>query len=191
MEMEEEQQQQQWLHLAVLYGMARLVDPRYRDERHKLVVNGYEQPPMDRHSLEHLVNHHHRESHEEVTITELELIRCIDMVSARTAPDGGLGVLRTFFARSDTTLTSVSLSFCIFGGEEDASQLLSAFQTNRTVTDFLAVGYVCNLRGATLGNCLSTLMQNMPQLQRLDCVGFALLVEGSRALQPAFDLIGL
>ena len=43
--MEEEQQQQQQQkqppHSAVADGIERLVDPVYREERHKLVVNGF------------------------------------------------------------------------------------------------------------------------------------------------------
>jgi Leucine Rich repeat len=43
------------------------------------------------------------------------------------------------------------------------------------------------LEGAELGASLSSLMQNMPQLHRLDCVSCVLREEGVRALQPALQ----
>jgi hypothetical protein len=77
-----------------------------------------------------------------------------------------LNVLRGLFA-NNTTMTKVTLEYCDFGNEEEsASQLLSAFQTNRTVTD-LTVNSLRNLSGAVCGNCISGLLLNMPQLQRL------------------------
>jgi hypothetical protein len=39
MEEEQRQRQQQHLHRAVTDGIARLENPRYREERHKLVVD--------------------------------------------------------------------------------------------------------------------------------------------------------
>jgi hypothetical protein len=60
--------QQQQLHSGVLDGIARLSDPRYRDERHKLTVRAYYPPVrVNRRSLQHLS----RLSHE-VAITELD-----------------------------------------------------------------------------------------------------------------------
>jgi Leucine Rich repeat len=99
-------------------------------------------------------------------------------------PDGGLDILRDFFARSDTTLTKVTLiEGRMFGPAEETSQILAAFHTNRTVTDLTLKG-IDNLWGAALGNSFSGILQNMPQLQRLDC--FAdLQVEGVRAMLPA------
>jgi hypothetical protein len=44
--MEEHQwQQQQPLHSAIVDGIARLVNPRYRDKRHKLRVRGFYNNP--------------------------------------------------------------------------------------------------------------------------------------------------
>jgi hypothetical protein len=84
------------------------------------------------------------------------------------SPDGGVNVLRDFFARSDTTLTKVTFSDCAFR-HPDALQLLAAFHTNRTVTD-ITIHEMKKLQGgAALGNALAGLTQNMPQLQRLDC----------------------
>jgi Leucine Rich repeat len=104
------------------------------------------------------------------------------------SPDGGLNVLKDFFGRSDTTLTNVTLVYCCnFGSQEDASQLLAAFHTNRTVTD-LTIRQIQNLEGgAVLGNSLSGLMQNMSQLQRLLLIDGNLGVEGVRAFQPALQ----
>jgi hypothetical protein len=63
---------------------------------------------------------------EHSAVTELALY----VVELTYPSDGGLDVLRTFFSRSDTTLTKVFRSHCDFGSQEDASQLLAAFQTN-------------------------------------------------------------
>jgi hypothetical protein len=127
--MEMEQQQQQ-LHRGVFEGIARLTDPRHRDKRHKVGISASR---LDRRSLEHLVNFLDDIDSHEVVITELELF-CVHLSEPS---DGGLDVLRAFFSRSDTTmLTKVTLWDCNFGNQEDASQLLAAFETNRTVTDF-------------------------------------------------------
>jgi hypothetical protein len=75
---------------------------------------------------------------------------------------------------------------------KDASQLVAAFHTNQTVTEDFTVR-VDNLQGAALGNSLSGLMESMPQLQRLDCHGCALHVEGvpcistSTAIESNFE----
>jgi hypothetical protein len=144
-------------------------------------VEGYYGVHMDRCSLQYLVNflnNHHRRSHEEVVIMELKL-RLIKLIS-----DGGLDVLRNFFARSDTTLTKIIFDRCRFGEEEVISHFLSALYTNRTITD-LSIRTINNLEGAALGNALSGLMQNMLQLQRLECIGGDLGVVGVRAFLPA------
>jgi Ran GTPase-activating protein (RanGAP) involved in mRNA processing and transport len=65
-------------------------------------------------------------------------------------------------------------------------QLLAAFQTKRTVTD-LTIYRIRNLEDVVLGSCLSALLQNMPQLQRLDCYGNRLRVEGVRAFQTTLQ----
>jgi Leucine Rich repeat len=101
--------------------------------------------------------------------------------------DGSLNVLRDFFARSDTTLTKVTLHQCNFGSQQDAEQLLAAFHTNRTVVDLSIRFRVANLQGAALGNFVSAILQNMPQLQRLSCHGCSLGAEGARGFQSALQ----
>jgi Leucine Rich repeat len=66
-----------------------------------------------------------------------------------------------------------------------ASQLLAAFHTNRTVTDISISNRM--QESTSLGSCLFGLMQNMPQLNRLDCSHSVLGVEGVRAFQPALQ----
>jgi hypothetical protein len=133
--MEEQQhQQQQPLHRGVLEGIAWLADPRYpRQERHKLVVYGYDEPPVDRHSLQHLVDFlNNVDSHTEVARTELKLVH-VQLVSDPSG--GGLNVLRDFFARSDTRLTEITLKSSSLCSREDVSGLFAAVHANRTVTD--------------------------------------------------------
>jgi hypothetical protein len=137
--------------------------------------------PVDRASWEHLVSFldNHRIGPQGVsTITEFLL----EGIQLPERSDGGLDVLRRFFARSDTTLTKVTLWDCNFGNTEEASQLLEAFHTNRTVTDFTIAG-IKNLEGIAVGTSLCGLLQNMPQLHRLR-YSSSLTVEGVRALQP-------
>jgi hypothetical protein len=110
-----------------------------------LDVDGYNKPRIDRRSLEHLVDFlDNGDSHKvtELVIADFCLLQPFD---------GGLEILRSFFARSDTTLTKVRLYCCTFGSAQEASQLLAAFQTNTTVTD-LAIHTIVNLQGAALGN---------------------------------------
>jgi Leucine Rich repeat len=175
---------------AVTGGIARLSDPRHRDERHKLVVSGghYVELGMrwqcwaciDRRSVQHLVDF--LDSGEETAkrVTALKLFSA--GLVFHPSPDGGLEVLRNFFARNCTTLTKVTLKHCEFGTPEDTSHLLTGFHTNRTVT-YLTIGYI-HLEGAALGNSVSRLIQNMPQLQRLSCLWSPLMAEGIRAMQP-------
>jgi hypothetical protein len=114
--------------------------------------------------LQHLVDIlDNSDAHEhEAIITYL----CLESIYLSLEPsDGGLEVLRTFFARGDTTLTRVILLRCKFGSQDDASRLLAACQSNRTITD-MTIYHINNLRGDVLGNSLSSLMQDMPQLQR-------------------------
>jgi hypothetical protein len=184
--MEQQQQQPQLaLHRAVAEAIAR--DPRRpRTKRQDLIVfdlKHSQEPPIDRRSFQHLIDFINNsnngadrgdgddddddDTHEaKVEITKLQL-NCVRL--SQHPSDGGFNVLRDFFARSDTTtLTRIELHICFFGTAEDAAQLLAAFQTNRSVTD-LSIRFILKLSGATLGSCLSTLMQNMPQLQRLIC----------------------
>jgi hypothetical protein len=185
-EQQQQQQQQQPLHRGVVGGIASLADPRWREQRHKLFIDG-DSKPVDRRSLQHLVDFldGRRDSHHEdiIAITELYL----NGVGLLWPSDGGLNVLRTFFARSDTTLTKVTLGCFIFGEPEEASQLLAAFHTSRTVVD-LTIDHTrpMYLEGATLGTCISSLLQNMPQLKRLDCSN--LRAEGFRAMLPGLRL---
>jgi hypothetical protein len=188
----EEVRQQQRIHRDVLDGIARLEDPHYREQRHTLLVVGHETytPPVDRRSWEHLVDfldnnnkgsdgEHEDDSHDDVRITELAL----HYVKLPQPSDGGLDVLRDFFARSDDmTLTKVFLQGCNFGAAEEASQRLAAFHTNRSVTDF-SIQRISNLEGAALGASLAGLLRNMPQLQRLYCYDNHLRADGIRALQ--------
>jgi hypothetical protein len=59
MEEEQERQQQQPLHRAVVVGIERLTNRCYREQRQKLFVNGYGdyvERPIDRRSIQHLVD---------------------------------------------------------------------------------------------------------------------------------------
>jgi hypothetical protein len=196
------EQQQQNIHRSVFACIARHDDDdddddddsRYthRDERHKLWINNLIRTAIDRRSVQYVVDFLDKNSsgcsgedddgdtHGVVVITELELLYWRLLYPS----DGGLDVLRAFFARSDTTLTKVTLDVCNFGTAEDASQLLAAFHTNRTVID-LTIYAIQNLEGSSLGTSLSVLLQNMPQLQRLGCYHNRLFLEGLRAMQPA------
>jgi hypothetical protein len=147
-------------------GTARHEDSWYRWERHDLVINGQDKPPIGRSSLEHLVDFIDSgvDSHE-VTASELLLYQ-VRLISD-PSHDGGLNVLREFFARSDTMLTKVALQWCRFGSQEDTSRLLAAFQTNRIVSDLNIE--IRTMEGDALEACLAGLLRNMPQLQRLSC----------------------
>jgi Leucine Rich repeat len=185
-EQQRQQQQQQPLHSAVVNGIARLADPRYsEEERRELYVAPVffeSNPNVDRRSLHHLVDFLDNVDSHEVVITELRFYR-VKLVSDPS--DGGVVVLRDFFARSDTTLTTVTLDRCDFGSQQDAEQLLAAFHTNRTITDIKIHRGVANLQGIARGNPLFDLLQNIPQLQRLDLSGSALNIDAIRAFQPA------
>jgi Leucine Rich repeat len=183
---QQQQQQQALIHGSVLAGIARLDDPRYRDERHKLRVNGYcNGKHIDRRSLQHLVDFlDNRRDSQFAAITELTLDLII--LGSDPSPDGGWSVLRDFFGRRDAaTLTKVTLDGCDFGTTENASQLFAAFHTNRTVTDINIYYGVANLSGAALGNCVYGLLQNMPQLQSLNLYCTRLRLATIHAFQPA------
>jgi hypothetical protein len=156
MEEEQKQQQQQPLHRAVVKGLAWVKDPRFRHVRHTLRIDGYGGPPIERQSLQHLIDFLDNVESHEVAITEL-YFSDIELVSD-PSPDGGLDVLKDFFGRSDTTVTKVALYWCKFGSTQDASQLLAAFHTNRIITDLAISHGVPNLEGAALGNSISGLM---------------------------------
>jgi Ran GTPase-activating protein (RanGAP) involved in mRNA processing and transport len=83
-------------------------------------------------------------------------------------------------------LTKVTLNECEFGSEQDASQHFASFHTNRTVVD-LTIHRIHNLEGAALGNSLSGLMENMPQLRLLDCDSYP-FVEVVRGFQAALRM---
>jgi hypothetical protein len=96
MEMEMEEEQQQPLHSGVVDGIARLADPRYREERHKLCVDCCSKvQPVDRRSLEHLAIflENHRDAHEVLMITELVLF------AFRLSPDGGFECVERLFCK--------------------------------------------------------------------------------------------
>jgi hypothetical protein len=107
-----------------------------------LKICGYRNSPIDLRSLQHLVDFIDNSDSREAAITGLRLLN----VRLSEPSDGGLDVLRGFFARSDTTLEKVKLEYCHFGNQEDASQLLAAFETNRTVTG-LTIRQIRNLEG--------------------------------------------
>jgi Leucine Rich repeat len=183
--MEEQQQQQRTTHTSsILNAIARLSDPQYREERHKLRVHGHSSPTVDRRSWQHLVDFlDNGDNSHEVVMTELELCA----VELSEPSDGSLQVLQRFFSRSDTSLKKVTLWSSDFGSAQETSRLLEAFHTNRTVTD-LTIKCLGNLERAALGNSLSNLMQNMPLLLRLDCsYNTNLQVTGVRALLPALQ----
>lgn len=79
----------------------------------------------------------------------------------------------------------------ILGNREDTSRLLAVFERNRTVAaDSDHSAHPRNLvEGAALCACLSSLSQNMPNLQRLECSECDALhvLEGVRAFQPALQ----
>jgi hypothetical protein len=122
-----QQQQQPALHRAVVDAIALVTDPhcRHPHKRHDKLCCRWIRPlyasrPVDRRSLQHLVDfflnsHRGCDAHEAAAAaaaaavtTELVLFE-IRLVSRPTA-DGGMHVLRDFFARSDTTtLTEVIL----------------------------------------------------------------------------------
>jgi hypothetical protein len=144
-------------------------------------------PNFDRPSLECLVSvldnygrDEDSKDEEGITITELVLAN----VHLKEPSDGGVNVFKAFFTRSDTTLTKVTLQWSDFGSQQDTSQLIAAFETNRTVTDLSILG-IRDLYGSALGSSLSGLMRNMPQLQRLECR--LLSVEEVRAFQPGLQ----
>jgi hypothetical protein len=164
---QQQQQQQQPLHSAVVNGIARLADPRYsEEERRELYVAPVffeSNPNVDRRSLHHLVDFLDNVDSHEVVITELRFYR-VNLVSDPS--DGGVVELRDyFFARNDTTLTKVTLHNSGFGSQQDTSQLLAGFHTNRTITNIEINHRINNLQGGIiLGNSLSGLIQNMPNL---------------------------
>jgi Leucine Rich repeat len=185
METEDEQQNNNnnniFIHRGVLDAIARLTDPHHRGERHKLIVDLlHKQQSVDRRSLEYLVNFldNHVDSHEGEAITELKL----HLLHLSYPSDGGLEVLRALFARNDTTLTKVTLKTCDFF---PPPQLLTAFYTNRTITDLSIQRSAIGLQGVALGSSISGILQNMPQLQRLGFTEADLHVDGVRAFQPA------
>jgi hypothetical protein len=138
----EEQQQQQQQHppppppqipCSVVECIARLSPPPYciyRGVTRRLFVDGDNMPPIDRRSLQHLVDFLDKvrvdgdssDPDDVVRITELELhhVRLMD------PSDGGLDLLCTFFARSDTTITKVTLQRCKFGSQQDTSRLFNS-----------------------------------------------------------------
>ena len=89
------------IHRSVVVGIARHDDMLY--------INGYSQPPIDRRSSQHLVDHlfdNHSRDEVRAAISDL-LLGCVELV--RDPSDGGVNVLRELFSRSDTTLTRVVL----------------------------------------------------------------------------------
>jgi hypothetical protein len=139
----QQQEPQQPIHSAVLNGIACLEDPRFRKERHKLIVRrSYVPawcylPPIDQQSLQHLVAFLENGDSHEVIITELELNN-VDLVFD-PSPDGGLNVLRDLFARSDATLKKSTIGVLL--AQQEPRRCLSSFgslsdQQNRLRFDY-------------------------------------------------------
>ena len=90
-------QQQQELHKSILNGLARVANPHrhYGAERHKLLIFALCRPPVDRHSLDHLVNfldnQHNSGCGEVVVVTELEL-EAVRLLPTLGNPSDGDGV---------------------------------------------------------------------------------------------------
>jgi Leucine Rich repeat len=165
------------IHPRILDGIRLFQERKQQQKSQQQWLSKFTAYNVDRQSVQCLVDFQSGDTHD---IAGLEL----HFFSLAQPSDGGLNVLCDFFARSDTTLTKVSLQHCDFGSQQDASQLLAAFETNTTVTD-IEIERICHLEYAALGNSLSGLMQNMPQLQRLSCsCTINLCMEGVRALQP-------
>jgi Leucine Rich repeat len=166
---------------------------------------------LDRRSLQHLVDfildnshhhhhhHHHRagnaaaaqdeeeeeeEEEEVIIVTELELAN-VRLVSD-PSPDGGVNVLKDFFARaSDTTVTKIKFWSCDFGSVEDTLQLLAGLHSNRTVTDLEIRFGLVHLDGIALGKALAGCLSNMAQLHRFSFHGYPIRdLEVVRAMQP-------
>jgi hypothetical protein len=199
-EMKEQQQQRQQqqqllrlIHSAVVDGIARLEDPRHRAERHRLVVDDveYGEPATTRRQLQLcsiLVDFldNVNDSHDEVTMTELEL-HGIRLIQSPDGRGGGLNVLRDFLGKERYNPDKKKSLWIVVILEPHKKHriFLTAFPTNRTVSD-LTIGDVFNLPGDALGNSLSGLMQNMPQLHRLGCTFHHVSgTECIRAFQPA------
>lgn len=75
---------------------------------------------------------------------------------------------------------SIYIIVC-FGSTEQATQVLGAFHTNRTVTE-LRIREIHNLEGAALGHCLSGLLHHKTHPRTLACS--SLMEAGVSALQP-------
>jgi hypothetical protein len=125
------------------------------DQQHILCI--FDAKDVSFQSVQYLVDFLNGDTHQ---ITELIL----NVFSLSHPPDGGVDVLQGLFA-NNLTLTKIRLNRCQFGNEEEAIQLLAALQENRTV-NYLAIDDIQNLEDkATLGNCISGFLLNMPQLQ--------------------------
>jgi hypothetical protein len=162
-------------------------------------------PPMNRRSLQYLVDflsifqrrrrrredeseeHRPSDDDEPVVITHLVLY-ALNLTRHPNDGSGGLDVLRTFFARSDstTTLTKVTLWHCDFGTVDEALQLLASFQTNPTVVDLEIVGLMPHLDNAALGACLSN-PDWVGSFQRLELTDCSLVPNGVRVFQPVLQ----
>jgi hypothetical protein len=176
---EQRQQRPQTIHHGILAAIQSVVS-RDRDKRHTLDVYCMGNDYMNRKSTRYLVRFLNGRNKRalRVAIKKLSLYRFrLDSPS-----DGTLAVLCAYFSRSHTSITNVNLTGCAFGTDEEESQLLAAFHTNRTVTDLTISDP--HLQDAALGAGLSGCLQNMPQLHRLECYPCCLRLAGARALQP-------
>jgi hypothetical protein len=164
------EQQQEVLHPSIRDGLRGLSD-EIVIEIAQDYFDDNDDPRIDRRSWEHLIHVLEREQSsrgKKQPVKHHLKLKNVKLPGNWNYPsDGSLDVLRSFFARSDTTVTRVTLWECDFGTAQEASLLLAAFRTNRTVTDLCIKG-IDKLRGAAFGNSLSGLLQNMSQLERLD-----------------------
>jgi hypothetical protein len=122
---------------------------------------------------EHHTTHHH--FHHHPVITELKL-NCFSLVKPT---DGGLNVLCDLLA-NNTTLTTLKLTHCSFCMGGEAFRLIAALHSNRSITNLVIYPEVAD------GNFICDVLQNMPQLQRLQL--YQLTTESLRLLQASSSL---
>jgi hypothetical protein len=156
------EQHQEGLHPRILHPI------QCSGRQRRLELNIVDAFDVNRQSVQYLVDFFLQQS-EEDSSSQHEAVSQLNLeyFSLVQPSDGGIDVLRDLFSNQRTTLlTRIKLYHYNFGSEEDTSRVIGACRTNGSVTD-LHMNTVRNLRGATLGNCLSGLLQNMLQLQRL------------------------
>jgi Leucine Rich repeat len=121
---------------------------------------------VDRQSLVHLLKflNDQNQHHSTHPIKELDIVQ----LEVRRRPDGGSLILQRIFERYDPFLTKIRLSGCFFGDLQTTLQVLSGFHSNKTVTS-LQINSIQGMKPSNLVNCVSGILQHMPQLQELGC----------------------